>query len=91
MAFSQQASYTDRSVGEVSANFCGYMVLHGQRSGSPRPLSSVTKPEQLFFHSSSLSVFLTRLSGPRSRLITSQKIWARREQPRDVWICSQEL
>jgi hypothetical protein len=24
-------------VGEVSANYCGYRVSHGQRNGSPRP------------------------------------------------------
>jgi hypothetical protein len=28
-------------VGEVSADFCGYRVLRGQRNESPRPLISV--------------------------------------------------
>jgi hypothetical protein len=28
-------------VGEVSANFCGYRVLRGQRNEFPRPLISV--------------------------------------------------
>jgi hypothetical protein len=28
-------------VGEVSANFYGLRVSHGQRNGSPRPLNSV--------------------------------------------------
>jgi hypothetical protein len=32
-------------------------------------------PEPLLFHSSSSSVILTRLSGPRSRPTTSQEIW----------------
>jgi hypothetical protein len=32
-------------------------------------------PEPLLFHSSSSSVILTRLSGPRSRPAISQKIW----------------
>jgi hypothetical protein len=32
-------------------------------------------PEPLLFHSSSSSVSLTRLSGPRSSPTTSQKIW----------------
>jgi hypothetical protein len=44
--------------------------------------------EPLLFHSSSYSVILTRLSGPRSRPTTSQKIWYR---TRDLWNCSQEL
>jgi hypothetical protein len=44
-------------------------------------------PEPLLFHSSSSSVILTRLCGPRSRPTTSQKIWYRRV----LWICSQEL
>jgi hypothetical protein len=44
-----------------------------------------------FFLSSSSSVVLTRLSGPRSRPTTSQKIWQRRESNPDLWICSQEL
>jgi hypothetical protein len=36
-------------------------------------------PEPLLFHSSSSSVILTRLSGPRSRPTISQKIWQPRE------------
>jgi hypothetical protein len=32
-------------------------------------------PEPLLFDSSGSSVILTRLSGPRSRPISSQKIW----------------
>jgi hypothetical protein len=32
-------------------------------------------PEPLLCHSSSSSIILTRLSGPRSRPTTSQKIW----------------
>jgi hypothetical protein len=51
-------------VGEVSANFCGQRVLCGQRNEFPRPLISV-------FQSSSSSIVLTRLSGPRSRPPTS--------------------
>jgi hypothetical protein len=31
-------------VGEVSANFCGYRVSRGQRNGSPRPYSRVSRP-----------------------------------------------
>jgi hypothetical protein len=38
-----------------------------------------SRPEPLLFHSSSFSVVLTRLSGPRSRPPTYQKIWYGRE------------
>jgi hypothetical protein len=62
-------------VSEVSANFCGYRVSCGQRNGSPRSLIRFSWPEPLLFHSSSSSLILTRLSGPRSRPTTSQKIW----------------
>jgi hypothetical protein len=40
----------------------------------PRPLILFSSPEPLLFHSSSPSIILTRLSGPRSRPTTSQKI-----------------
>jgi hypothetical protein len=51
-------------VGKVSANFCW---PHGQRDRSLRPYSRIPRPEPLLFLSSSSSVVLTRLSGPRSR------------------------
>jgi hypothetical protein len=54
-------------VGEVSANFCGYMVPRGQRDVSLLPYSQLSRPEPLLFLSSSSSVVLTRLSGSRSR------------------------
>jgi hypothetical protein len=66
-------------VGEVSAKFCGYRVPRGQRDVSPLPYSRFSVPEPLLFHSSSSLIVLTRLSGPRSRPTTSQKIWERRE------------
>jgi hypothetical protein len=60
--------------GKVSANFCGYKgVPWGQRGGSLWPYSRLSIPEPLLFLSSSSSVVLTRLSGPRSRPTTSQK------------------
>jgi hypothetical protein len=40
-------------------------VSHGQRDGSLRPYSRVSRPEPLLFLPSSSSVVLTRLSGPR--------------------------
>jgi hypothetical protein len=39
------------------------------------PYSRFSKPEPLVFLSSSSSVFITRLSGPRSRPTTSQKMY----------------
>jgi hypothetical protein len=78
-------------VGEVSANLYGYRVSRGRLNGSPRLYSRVSRPEPLLFLSSSSSVVLTRLSGPRSRPTTSQKIWKRRESNPDLWICSHKL
>jgi hypothetical protein len=74
-------------VDEISANFCGYWVSRGQRNGSPRSLIRFSWPEPLLFHSSSSSIILTRLSGPRSRPTTSQKIWwvrLRTKRPRSL-------
>jgi hypothetical protein len=62
-------------VGVVSANFCRYRVLCGQRDESPRPYSQISRPKPLPLLSSSSSVVLTRLSGPCSIPTTSQKIW----------------
>jgi hypothetical protein len=47
--------------------------------------------DRRFFLSSSSSVLVTRLSAPRSRLTTSQKMWWRRKSNPDLWIYSQEL
>jgi hypothetical protein len=55
-------------VGEVSSNFCEYRVQRGQRDGSLRPYSRLSRPEPLLFLSSSFSIVFTRLSGPRSRM-----------------------
>jgi hypothetical protein len=62
-------------VGKVSAIFWGHRTLRGQLDGSLRPCSRFSRPEPLRFLPSSFSVLLTRLSGPCSRPITSQKIW----------------
>jgi hypothetical protein len=43
--------------------------------GSLRPYSRLSRPEPLLFLRNCSSVVLTRLSGPRSRTTTSQKIW----------------
>jgi hypothetical protein len=50
-------------------------VSRSQRGGSLRPYSGFSRPESLHFLPSSSSIVLTRLSGPRSRPTTSQKIW----------------
>jgi hypothetical protein len=62
-------------VGEVNANFCSQRVPGGQRDRFLRPYSRLSRPEPLLFLPSSSSVVLTKLSGPRSRPTTSQKIW----------------
>jgi hypothetical protein len=54
-------------------------VPRGQRDGSLRPYSRVSRPEPLLFLPSSSSVLLTRLSGPRSRPTTSQEIFHERQ------------
>jgi hypothetical protein len=64
-----------RSSAKLVPTFCGYRVTRGQRDGSLRPHSRLSRPEPLPFLSSSSLVVLTRLSGPRSRPTTSQKIW----------------
>jgi hypothetical protein len=61
-------------VREVSAIFWGWRVPCGERDGSLRPYR-FSRPEPLLFISSSASVVLMRLSGPRYRPTTSQKIW----------------
>jgi hypothetical protein len=61
-------------VGEVSATFADKGVTRHHRDGSIRPYCRISRPEPLVFLSSSSSVVLTRLSGPRSRPTTSRKI-----------------
>jgi hypothetical protein len=78
-------------VGEVSGNFRIEELQVVSVTDPLWPYSSLSRPEPLLFLSSSSSVVLTRLSGPRSRLTTSQKIWWRREWNPVLWICSQEL
>ena len=69
---------TERSptVGEVSANFLRIDGCHVASATYPHGrLSLFSGPEPLLFYSSSSSIDLTRLSGPRSRPTTTQKIW----------------
>jgi hypothetical protein len=57
------------------ATFADREVLRGQHNESPRPYSQLSRSEPLLSLLSSSSAVLTRLSGPRSRPTTSQKIW----------------
>jgi hypothetical protein len=59
-------------------NLHGRNVSVGHRNGSPRQLISVFYTRASTFLSSSSSVILTNLSGPRSRPTSPQKIWKRR-------------
>jgi hypothetical protein len=54
--------------------FAARGVSRSQRGGSPTAVISICRPEPLLFLPSSSSVVLMRLSGPRSRPSTSQKI-----------------
>jgi hypothetical protein len=65
-------------------------VTRGQRDGSLRPYSRLSRPEPLLFHPSSTSVVLTRLSGPRSRPTTFFLV-VPGNRTRDLRNCSQEL
>jgi hypothetical protein len=66
-------------------------MSRSQRDESPTAVFSLSRPERILLHSCSSSVILTRLSGPRYRPTTSQKIWQRRESNPDLWIGSKEL
>src|SRR5215510_5488426 len=61
-------------VDEVSANLCGYrgVTWSAQRIPTAVNLCFLDR-SRYFFYSSSSSVDLTRLSGPRSRPTTTQK------------------
>jgi hypothetical protein len=61
-------------LGEVSANFSGQRVSRGQRKEIPTAVNFGLLNRSRYFLSNS-SIILTRLSGPRSRPTTSQKIW----------------
>ena len=64
-----------RRSAKLVPTFADRGVSHAQRNGPPRPLISVFWTGAATFYSSSSSIDLTRLSGPRSRPTTTQKIW----------------
>jgi hypothetical protein len=67
---------SDRRLSTKSlSTFADRGVPCGQLGGSLRPYCRFSRPEPLLFLPSSPSVVLTRLSGPRSRPTTSQKVW----------------
>ena len=79
-------------VGEVSTNFCAQRCVTWSAQRIPRPLISVFWTGAATFYSSSSSIDLTRLSGPRSRPTTTQKIWQRRESnPRPLYLQPETL
>jgi hypothetical protein len=73
--FSPQANYTDRAAAACRRTQCQLMRIEGVAWSAHRIPTAVNlhflDPEPLLFHSSSSSVILTRLSGPRSRPTTS--------------------
>ena len=75
---SPRANYTDWAAAAGRRNLCQLFadrgVSRGQRNGFPRPLISVFWTGTATFYSSSSSIDLTRLSGPRSRPTINQKI-----------------
>jgi hypothetical protein len=77
--FSPHANYTDCATATgrriLMPTFADKRVSLGRRGGSARPLITVPRPESLLLLSSNSSFILTRLSGPRSRPTTTQKIW----------------
>jgi hypothetical protein len=61
-------------VSEVSANVCGLEGATWSACRISTAVSRFSRPDPLLLLSSSSSIVLTRLSGPRSRPTTSQKI-----------------
>jgi hypothetical protein len=77
--FSPQVNYSDRRTAACRRSCCQVLQTEGVARSAQRIPTAVNlgfvDPEPLLFHSSSPSVILVRLSGPRSRPTTSQKIW----------------
>ena len=80
-------------VGEVSANFCGQRGVTWSAQRFPTAvLISVFQTGAATYYSSSSSIDLMRLSGPRSRPTTTQKIWQLRESnPRPLYLQPETL
>jgi hypothetical protein len=69
--FSPKANYTDRATAACRRSYCQLLRIESVAwSAQLIPTAfnlGVLDPESLLFHSSSSSVIVTRLSGPRSR------------------------
>jgi hypothetical protein len=61
-------------IGEVSANFCGWRVPRGQRDGSLRPYSRISRPQPPLFLSSSSSTVLRKSGSAGNRTRTSRSV-----------------
>jgi hypothetical protein len=75
---SPRANYTDRETAACRRSDCQLLRIEGATWSAwriPKAVFSVFQTGAATFLSSSSSVVLTRLSGPRSRPTTSQKIW----------------
>jgi hypothetical protein len=77
VVFSPQANYTDWAIDNGRRNlvptFSDRGVPRDQGNGSPPPLNSIFYTEAATLHSSSTSVILMRMRGPRSRPTASQR------------------
>jgi hypothetical protein len=79
MVFSPHANYTDRSRSAKYVSTLAYgecRVVSAVSATDPQGHNlGLLDTEPLLYYSRSSSIILTRLSGPRSRPTTSQKIW----------------
>jgi hypothetical protein len=73
VAFSPQENYTDRATAALSAKLVPTFADRGCRVVSPTDPLAVNSV--FLTGAATFSIILTRLSGPRSRPTTSQKIW----------------
>jgi hypothetical protein len=77
--FSPQANYTNRATAACRRSYCQLLRIEGVAWSVQRVPTAVkldyVDPEPLLFHSGSSSIIPMRLSGPRSRLTASQKIF----------------
>jgi hypothetical protein len=75
LCLSTLAKYTDRATAACHLSCCQSLRIEGMlwlAQRIPTAAFSVARPDTLIFLS---SIVLTRLSGPRSRPTTSQKMW----------------
>jgi hypothetical protein len=77
--FCSKANNTDRATASCRWSQCKLLRIENVAWSAQRITTAVNldilDAEPLFFHSSSSSVKLASLSGPRSRSTTSEKIW----------------